>query len=189
MLMEEIWKPIKGYEGLYEVSNIGRVKSLPKTVEQYYGYKITNERILKQSPDRKGYMMAWLYKNKKRNTVKVHRLVANAFIPNPDNKPQIDHINTVKDDNRVCNLRWCTEKENSNNPISYKRNSESKFGCKNHHAKSVEQYAINGDYIKTWSCINDVKRELGFHHSHISQCCSGKRNVAYGFIWKYADNG
>lgn len=187
--MEEIWKPINGYEGLYEVSNMGRVKSLPKTVEQYYGYKITNERMLKQSPDRKGYMMAWLYKNKKRKTMKVYRLVANAFIPNPESKPQIDHINAINTDNRACNLRWCTGKENFHNPISYRRNSESKFGRKNHNAKSVVQLSLDGIPIRIWDCINDVKRELGFHHSHISQCCSGKRNVAYGFIWKYADNG
>ena len=187
--MEEIWKPIKGYEELYEISNIGRVKSLPKVVDLGFAKQNRVEKFLRPIPDGKGYLMVWLFKNQVKKMWKVHRLVADAFIPNPHSKPQVDHINADKTDNRLCNLRWCTEKENFHNPISYKRNSESKFECKNHHAKSVEQYAINGDYIKTWSCINDVKRELGFHHSHISQCCSGKRNVAYGFIWKYADNG
>ena len=134
-------------------------------------------------------MMAWLYKNKKRNTVKVHRLVANAFIPNPDNKPQIDHINTVKDDNRVCNLRWCTEKENSNNPITAKRNGDAHRGAKSSSSVSVMQLNTNGDLVKIWECMSDIERELGFNHSHISQCCGGKKNVAYGFTWKYTDNG
>ena len=183
--MVEKWRPVVGYEGLYEVSNLGRVKSLPRVEDQFYGTRLTSERILKQSPDKKGYMMAWLYKNKKRATMKVHRLVAIAFIPNSECKPQIDHINAIKTDNRLCNLRWCTGKENFHNPISYRRNSDSKFGDKNHNAKSVNQFSINGDYIRTWKCINDIKRELGFNHPHISQCCSGKRNVAYGFIWRY----
>lgn len=189
--MEEIWKPIKGYEGLYEVSNLGRVKSLPKSVEQYYGYKITNERLLKQSPDKKGYMMVWLYKNKKRETMKVHRLVADAFIPNPQCKPQIDHINTVKTDNRVCNLRWCTEKENSNNPITAKRNGDAHFGAKNGCSKEILQYTLSGKFIKKWDCINDAERELGISHAHIVGCCKGYKykKSAGGFIWKYANNG
>lgn len=188
-IIEEVWKPVAGYEGLYEVSNLGGVKSLPKVVDLGRAKQNRVEKFLRPIPDGKGYLMVWMFKNQVKKMWKVHRLVADAFIPNPYNKPQVDHINTIKDDNRVCNLIWCTEKENSNNPISYKRNSESKFGCKNHHARSVIQLSLDGTPIKTWDCINDVKRELGFSHSHISQCCSGKRNVAYGFIWKYANNG
>ena len=118
---EEIWKPIKEFEGYYEVSNIGRVRSL--------NYKRTGkEKILKNIEDYKGYLEVGLTKNGKRKQFKVHRLVAEAFIPNPENKPCIDHINTVKSDNRVENLRWVTYKENSNNEKTLE-----KFKGENHH--------------------------------------------------------
>ena len=187
--MEEIWKDIKGYEGLYQVSNLGRVKSLPKVVEQFYGCRMTYERILKQSPDGKGYMMVWLYKNKNRKTMKVHRLVASTFIPNSLHKPQIDHINTIKSDNRACNLRWCTGEENSNNPITLKRNGESHFRDKGGCNREVLQINFNGELLKKWVCINDIERILHINHSHIVGCCKGYRKSAGGFIWKYAANG
>ena len=118
---EEIWKPIKDFEGYYEVSNIGRVRSL--------NYKRTGkEKILKNIEDYKGYLEVVLTKNGKRKQFKVHRLVAEAFIPNPENKPCIDHINTIKSDNRVENLRWVTYKENSNNEKTLE-----KFKGENHH--------------------------------------------------------
>ena len=118
---EEIWKPIKDFEGYYEVSNIGRVRSL--------NYKRTGKgKILKNIEDYKGYLEVGLTKNGKRKQFKVHRLVAEAFIPNPENKPCIDHINTIKSDNRVENLRWVTYKENSNNEKTLE-----KFKGENHH--------------------------------------------------------
>ena len=118
---EEIWKPIKDFEGYYEVSNMGRVRSL--------NYKRTGkEKILKNIGDYKGYLEIVLTKNGKQKQFKVHRLVAEAFIPNPENKPCIDHINTVKSDNRVENLRWVTYKENSNNEKTLE-----KFKGENHH--------------------------------------------------------
>ena len=118
---EEIWKPIKDFEGYYEVSNIGRVRSL--------NYKRTGKgKILKNIEDYKGYLEVGLTKNGKRKQFRIHRLVAEAFIPNPENKPCIDHINTVKSDNRVENLRWVTYKENSNNEKTLE-----KFKGENHH--------------------------------------------------------
>lgn len=182
---KEIWKQIAGYEGSYEVSNFGRVRSFPKNLSlKNGGYHYVTTRILKQSPDGKGYLMVWFYKNKKRKTMKVARLVASAFLPNPENKPQVDHINGIKTDNRVENLRWVTGKENFHNPITYKRNADSKRGALNHKAKRVFQYSLSGELIKSWPCINDVERELGFNHSHIVECCKGERNKAYGYIWR-----
>lgn len=182
--MEEIWKDVKGYEGMYQVSNLGRVKSLERQIVGIKS-KYIGERILKQSPDGKGYMMAWLYFKNKRTTVKVHRLVAEAFIPNPENKPQIDHINTVKTDNNVANLRWCTEKENSCNPITAKRNGEAHYRDKGKCNSKVLQMSMDGEPIKEWICMSDVKRELGIQHSHIVGCCKGSRKSAGGFKWKY----
>lgn len=118
---KEIWKPIKDFEGYYEVSNIGRVRSL--------NYKRTGkEKILKNTESNDGYLIVGLTKNGKRKQFKVHRLVAEAFIPNPENKPCIDHINTVRSDNRVENLRWVSYKENSNNEKTLE-----KFKGENHH--------------------------------------------------------
>lgn len=184
--MDEIWKDIEGFEGLYQVSNLGRVKSL----ERYnigIKNKSINERYLKQSPDGNGYLMVWLYKGTKRKTMKVHRLVAEAFIPNPKQKPQIDHINAIRQDNRVENLRWCTEKENSNNPITARRNGESHFSTKSSCSIRVGQYTLEGELIKEWGCINDVERELNISHAHIIGCCKGYKykKSAGGFIWRY----
>ena len=108
--MNEIWKPIKDYEGLYEVSNLGRVKSL--------NYKRTGkEKILKNS-ECNGYLVVSLVKNGKLKQFYVHKLVAEACILNPENKPCIDHINTIRNDNRIENLRWVTYKENMNNELT-----------------------------------------------------------------------
>ena len=122
--MEE-WRPIKGYEGLYEVSNLGRVKSL----ERYdtLGRK-KKERILRGRCNKHGYLSVNLYKNGIEKDFFIHRLVAEAFIPNSNNLPEVDHINTIKDDNRVENLRWATIKENRNNELTKKHNSESQKG-------------------------------------------------------------
>ena len=108
----EIWKDITGFEGLYQVSNLGRVKSLPRKNHP-------NETIRKIATDKKGYSRVNLIKDGKNHTKKVHRLVAEAFIPNPENKPSVDHINCNKSDNRVSNLRWYTYSEQVNdNPIT-----------------------------------------------------------------------
>ena len=120
-LFSEIWKPVKGFEGLYEVSNMGNVRSVDRYVmsgnhgNQYCLFK---GKPKKSFPDSKGYLRVRLCKNNKAKNYSVHRLAANAFIPNPNNLPCIDHINTIKTDNRVENLRWCSYKENSNNPLT-----------------------------------------------------------------------
>ena len=115
----EIWRPIKDYEGLYEVSNLGRVSSLDRETIDTIGRKhYIKCRILKQGKDNHGYLVVALTKNGKSKTVRVHRLVAEAFMPNPENKPCIDHINTIRDDNRIENLRWATPKENMNNELT-----------------------------------------------------------------------
>ena len=117
----EIWKDIQGYEGLYQVSNLGRVKSLGRNIKKPLlksGYCWQEERILKPYKNRKGYLNVRLCKDSRTKDFQIHRLVAIAFIPNPENKPQIDHINADKTNNNVNNLRWVTCKENIRNPLN-----------------------------------------------------------------------
>lgn len=116
--MEEIWKDIAGYEGYYQISNLGRVKSLERIAITKIGSKQpVNERILVAGYDTAGYYRVALCKNAKSRTRKVHRLVAQAFIPNPENKKTVNHKNGIKDDNRVENLEWATYKENNDHAI------------------------------------------------------------------------
>ena len=121
-LLNETWKPIKGYEGLYEVSSLGNVRSVDR-------HLMFSDRccFLKGKPRKPyyksdGYLKVRLYKNGQGKNYSVHRLVAEAFIPNPNDLPFIDHINTIRDDNKVENLQWCTQKENCNNPLTREHN-------------------------------------------------------------------
>lgn len=128
MELNEEWKDIKGFEGLYQVSNTGLVKSLQIVITRSDGRRRTFKEKLLSLTKKDGYTMVRLFKrngDRKGRLYKVHVLMAVAFIPNPENKPYIDHINTIRDDNRLENLRWCTHKENMNNPMSLKRTKES----------------------------------------------------------------
>lgn len=131
--MEEIWKPVKGYEGYYEVSNLGRVRSLDRTVIDKGGrHQVKKGCIMKSRPDRQGYIIIALCKNKHYIHKCVHTLVADAFIPNPDNLPQVNHKDEVKSNNVVDNLEWCTPKYNAN------------YGDRN--KKVIETNIKNGHY-------------------------------------------
>ena len=190
--MEEIWKDIEDYEG-YQVSNFGRVKSLDRYDSR--GWRIKG-RILKPIMDKKGYLNVGLSKNNQRKAFKVHRLVALHFIPNIENKPEIDHINTIKTDNTVflnedgsinyekTNLRWVTPKENSNNPLSIVNKSESKKGIKNHRHQPVLQYDKDGNFIREWDTMTEAETTLNINHK-IHVVCQGKRKTCGGYIWKY----
>ena len=169
--MEEIWKDIEGYEGLYQVSNMGRVRSL----------KYKNERILKPRKQ-SGYYKVLLYNNETREYL-IHRLVANAFIPNPDNLPQVNHKDEDKANNCVSNLEWCTQKYNSSYGTRGKRISLKNTNGKK--SKITLQYDINGNLIKEWKSTRDVERNLGFNQSYISKCCKNIIKTAYGYLWKY----
>ena len=183
-LQGEIWKDINGYDG-YQVSNKGRVKS---TIVRNEG------KLLKIGINKLGYCIVGLRVNGKSKTHYVHRLVAETFVPNPDKKLCIDHINTDKTDNRVENLRWCTQKENLNNPLTKEKWSEthrergvlSIRGGKHYKAKKVQQFTKDGIFIKEWSTPIEAARELGHRYSTtIGDCCRGIQKTAYGFIWKY----
>lgn len=188
--MNEIWKDIEGYEGLYQVSNLGRVKALPKYSFNGKVYFLMNERILKHIVTH-NYHYVSLYKDKKGTRFAVHRLVASAFIPNPKNKPDVDHINTIKSDNKVENLRWATRKENNLNPLTQKRNSDAHKGYirpkgkDDKRANIILQYTSNGDFVKKWYGSHEIERELGYDNGYIIKCCKGYIKRAYGYVWKY----
>ena len=187
--MEEIWKDIPGYEGMYQVSNLGRVKSLDRIkTNKLIGKHFVKEKLMKLRLSSRGYLSVGLTKNGKQVGYRVHRLVAQAFIPNPENKKEVNHINGVKTDNRVDNLEWCTSSENTIHAmrtglITIKR------GGDDNRSISVNQYNLNGDFIKKWDCIKDIKRQLGYDTKAIISCCKHKKhyNTAYGYIWEYAD--
>lgn len=193
--MEEIWVDIKGYEGLYQVSNLGRVKSLERTVKHSSGGdKIVKERILKGSCNNNGYVIISLNKNGNKKSFAIHNLVAKAFIPNEDNKPYVDHIDTNKTNNKVDNLRWVTEKENSNNELTRKHISKNRkgkgilYGIDNPKSKKVVQLTKDYNIVKIWNCINEAEREEGYLHSDIIKCCNKKRKTHKGYIWMYYED-
>ena len=171
----EIWKDIKNYEGKYQISNLGKVRSLLDNRGKCRNKPI----ILKPSLNYKGYITINLTKYNKQKHFFVHRLVAEAFIPNPNNYLEINHKDENKQNNNVNNLEWCTRKYNMHyNGLNKKRNS-----------KKVIQYDKNGNFIKEWKCIMDVQRELGINNANISQCCqkNKKYKSAGGYIWKYKE--
>ena len=238
---KEKWRPVVGYDGRYEVSNFGRVKSF-----QHF-----EEKFLKLQKNRDGYFTVLLYKNRTKKRCQVQRIVWEAFNGKIPEGMQIDHINTVRVDNRLENLRCVTPKENISNPITAKRRAEwnkrlvqdPEWLKKNAEAnkrkaqdpewrknvaeankrkaqdpewlrktseanrrkaqdpewlrnvsetmkrirsKPVNQYTLDGEFVKTWSSATEAAKELGIQKSSISQCINGKRYIAGGFAWRMA---
>ena len=182
--MEEIWKTIENNPN-YEVSNMGNVRSVDRFVNCNGGVAFKKGKILKKYLSKRGYYVV----NLSIKQYKVHRLVAEAFIPNPDNKPQVDHINTDKTDNRVENLRWVTNKENMNNPITQQNCSKNnywngKVGLKHRNSIPIYQLTKEGEIIKEWECAAAVAKELNISSIGIRRCCQGKAFTAGGYVWK-----
>lgn len=191
---QEIWKDIKGYDGLYQISNLGRVKSLLR--KDIYG-RIIPEKILKQSENKCGYLRVHLYKDGISKFIFVHKLVALSFLPNPKKLDETNHKDEIKTNNNDCNLEWCTRKYNVNygnrtqkasNAIKGKNGPMYGIkGGKHPASKKVIQYTLNGEFIKKWDCIKDIEMKLGIKSQNISKICKNKGKTAKGFIWKYAN--
>lgn len=175
----EWWKYINGYEGLYMVSTLGRVKSVERKVKKWDGFRTIPETILKPKVQNNGYLTVMLYKNRKGKTFAIHRLVAEAFKPNPHNYPTVDHINRIRTDNREENLRWAPwelQVENRKERVQKNRKDES---------KPVEQYTLSMEFVAEYPSIKEAERQTGIHNSIISKCCRGERKSAGGYKWKY----
>lgn len=196
--MEEIWKNIEGYEGIYMISNLGRVLSLRKeevVISKYRGtYKrIKKEKILKNTIFSNGYCVVCLFSNGVSKKFLVHKLVAKAFIPNEKGLKEIDHINTRRDDNRVDNLRWVTRSENHLNPITKKRHK--RIALENNSisnitriTKRVIQMSLEYKYIKTFNSVTEAANSIDSHTTDISACCKNKRFSCKGYVWVYEDD-
>lgn len=190
--MEEIWKDIPGYEGLYQVSNLGRVKSLPRhEISEYFpNGRFRKGALLKPFKGGANYLMVALGRKNKKY---IHRLVAIAFIPNPENKEEVDHIDCDTLNNEASNLKWVTRKENLNNPITKKRNSRARkgwyqpMGNNNPRSRPILQYSLDGVFIKEWANQYEIKRELRYGSANVYLCCSGKNKTSYGYIWKFKE--
>lgn len=189
--MVEIWKDIKDYEGLYQVSNLGRVKSLQRYCYCGNKYRLKKEKILNGSTDKDGYIRVGLYNNGQCVLKKIHRLVATAFIPNSDNFPQVNHKDENKTNNFVyinedglvnlekSNLEWCSPIYNTNYGTAIERRSSKK-------RKSVKQFSLDGVLIKIWESVRKCESE-GFSHQGVSSCCKGIFKTYKGFIWNFAN--
>lgn len=195
LVKKEIWKNIIGYEGHYQVSNLSRIKILARSIVKYrtdikksaihnMPEKILKTCIAKQD----GYVVCNLKREGKSKSFLVHRVIALAFIPNPNNYPQINHKNGIRHDNRLDNLEWCTGKQNSIH--AYKVNKRTppwlgKFGKNHHSSVKVIQKTVGGVFVKEWDSMSSVKRELGIGNLYLCLKKIIGHKTAGGYIWEY----
>ena len=183
--MEEVWKDIEGYEGLYQISNLGNVKSL-----RYQGRD--EAKVLTPKCNNMGRLWVELRKHGEARQYLIHRLVAFAFIPNPEDYPQINHIDENPKNNIVDNLEWCTGEYNiraylSNHPERKRKqwSDTPKYNC--HMGKKVHQLSKDGEFVRAWANPIEVVNANGWNEWSIIQCCKGARKTAYGYIWRFAN--
>ena len=186
----EVWKDVKGYEGLYKVSNTGKVKSFQRN----------REKLLSDKYYENGYLRASLSKNNEKKKVLIHRLVAETFIPNPENKPEVNHIDGNKKNNNASNLEWCTRCENVKHAWKTGLNEEhreklSKTAYKTvnklweKNKKPVIQMDLDGNFIREFDSAKEAFEYYGIKRlqTSISACCTGRRKTAHGYKWKFKE--
>lgn len=184
--MGEVWKDIKGYEGKYQVSNLGRVKSLWIAHNTFDGIKkIQREKILAQRKDNLGYVSYGLFKNGQSKRVRAHKLVAEAFVGCIPKGLAINHINGVKSDNRVENLEICTYSHNVKEAFRLGINKR-RFGMLNHRAKKINQLDLDNNVINTFYGCYEAERKTKIGYSSIYRCLVGKQKQTQGYKWEYA---
>ena len=187
----EIWKPVVGYEGVYEISSFGRIRSLDRITsyisrtQEGKEYTTTHShkgKLMKQHNNHFGYKVIALCIDGKYRTYMVHRLVAEAFIPNPNNYPVVNHKDENKQNNCVENLEWCTQQYNINYGSGNIRRIDTRNQNKSYHyQREVGQYTLDGVLIKKYPSASDT----GYCRESIRDCCNGRQKTAYGYKWGY----
>lgn len=181
-IRNEIWKDIENYVGLYQISNMGRVKSLIKSKRNSLGDLIMNAKVSK-----KGYRLISLLKEDRLKSFRICRLVGIHFIANPENRGTINHKKGNKLDDRAGELEWNTLSENSKHSFSILNRVSSMKGKMSKKRKRVQQLTLDGILINTFDSQMEAGKTLNIGYQHISSVCIGKRKQAYGFIWKFIE--
>lgn len=185
---QEVWKDIKGYEGFYQVSNMGRVKALEREVLYSNGRRHKyGERFLSTFTNHKGYVTVCLCKNGVCTAKRLHQVVIGAFYERPYGLNSINHKDENKQNNRLDNLEYCTSKYNSNYGTRAERYKE-KVTNDPRRSKRVIQTNLDGDFIREFPSLREIEREFGYEPVHIRDVCNGKQKTSYGFKWKWACN-
>ena len=188
----ETWKPVVGYEGFYEVSDLGRVRSVSRIAHikrgnGEYDYRVKGK-IVEPQERRHGYLAVCLYgkesKNGRFTQKSVHRLVAEAFLPNPNGYSEVNHKDENKQNNVLENLEWCSHLHNTHYGTAIQRRVAKQRNGKK--AKAVDQLDMNGNYIRTFPSMAEAKRQMGYEQSAICYAIKGKYSHAYGYKWRYA---
>lgn len=196
-MQDEIWREVPGYEGLYEVSNRGAVRSLC-----YNGGGRKSPKVLRPAKNTWGYLQVGLHKGGKTKRLTVHRLVAEAFLQNPLNLPELNHKDEDKTDNFVfvdeagntvperSNLEWCDRSHNINYGTRNNRVSKALTGRRPSPRRPVLQFDLEGNLIREWSSANEVEKHTGWSHGDIAKCCLGKPyfKSSHGFLWRYTED-
>ena len=172
--MTEEWKPVVGYEGLYEVSNLGRVRSLDRVVKRCDHSMFRKGTILRGQPDKNGYLLVSLRREGKEYKAKVHRLVANAFIQNPENKPFVNHIDGNKDRNDILNLEWVTALENSHHAKSNGLLRPAKGEDSGKHKLSEQDVLSIRKLVRSGKSMNSVAKMYGVSFTSVRYIIIGK---------------
>lgn len=188
--MNEIWKDIEGLQGFYQVSNLGKVRSVDRHIKYSDKRSHRYEGKILLTKINRGYEYLSVSINSKSMTFKVHRLVAQAFIPNPNNYPQVNHIDENKLNNHAENLEWCTSEYNNQygtKPEKSKANTPKTDRAISHRhlGKKVVMTDLSGNILKEFYAINEAQRLTGIRKDTISRCCQGKQNTSGGYRWMY----
>lgn len=191
--VNEIFLPIKGYEGIYEVSNLGNVRSLDRIIK--YGnnaHRPAKGCNMYKRLGRNGYLSVGLWLNNKEKRFSIHRLVADTFIDNPNQLAQVNHKNGVKVDNNVCNLEWMSASDNMKHSFRELGTKSYMLGMKGSlhwRSKKITQFTKTGERLNDFENSREAGEAIGTkNHSWISACCRGKAKTAYGFKWKFAND-
>lgn len=175
----EIWRDVVGYEDTHQVSNLGRVRVKERVINTSTGKRKYKSKLLSIQTSVEGYKFVILIVNNNRKTAYIHRLIAEAFIPNPDNLPCVNHKDEDKSNNSIENLEWCTVAYNNTYGTRLERVSKTR-------SKAIIQYSLDDKFIRIWDSTREAAKFIGCCRENINRCLVGDTKTAFGFKWRYA---